>query len=122
MTEYPYFDLNTARQLLPWLRNKLSEMKKIKYFTEEALMKGDKEALIQYTIQIDRIIKEITQKGIIIRDPDMGLVDFPAVINNRPAYLCWKIDEKDIEYWHYAEEGFRGRKKINGKEDILALT
>ncbi|BAB65618.1 MULTISPECIES: DUF2203 domain-containing protein [Sulfurisphaera] len=122
MTEYPYFDLNTARQLLPWLRNKLSEMKKIKYLTEEALMKGDKEALIQYTIQIDRIVKEITQKGIIIRDPDMGLVDFPAVINNRPAYLCWKIDEKDIEFWHYAEEGFRGRKKINGKEDILALT
>lgn len=97
-------------------------MKKIKYLTEEALMKGDKEALIQYTIQIDRIVKEITQKGIIIRDPDMGLVDFPAVINNRPAYLCWKIDEKDIEFWHYAEEGFRGRKKINGKEDILALT
>ncbi|HII74678.1 TPA: DUF2203 family protein [Sulfurisphaera tokodaii] len=122
VTEYPYFDLNTARQLLPWLRNKLSEMKKIKYLTEEALMKGDKEALIQYTIQIDRIVKEITQKGIIIRDPDMGLVDFPAVINNRPAYLCWKIDEKDIEFWHYAEEGFRGRKKINGKEDILALT
>jgi hypothetical protein len=52
----------------------------------------------------------------------MGLVDFPAVINDRPAYLCWKIDEEDIMYWHYAEEGFRGRKKITGKEEILSLT
>jgi len=120
--EYSYFDLNTARQLIPWLKNRLMAMKKIKYLTEEALMKGDKEALIQYTLQIDRIVKEITEKGIILRDPDMGLVDFPAVINNRPAYFCWKMDEKDIQYWHYTEEGFRGRKKLTGKEDILSFT
>lgn len=120
--EYPYFDLNTARELIPWLRSKLSEMKRIKYLTEEALMRGDKQSLLHYTLQIDRIVKEITEKGIILRDPDMGLVDFPAVINNRPAYFCWKIDEKDIQYWHYTEEGFRGRKKITGEEDILSLT
>lgn len=119
--EYPYFDLNTARELIPWLKNKLMEMKRIKFLTEEALMKGDKQALLQYTLQIDRIVKEITQKGVILRDPDIGLVDFPAVINNRPAYFCWKIDEKDIEFWHYAEEGFKGRKKISGKEDILSF-
>jgi len=120
--EYSYFDLNTARQLIPWLKNRLMEMKRVKHLTEEALMKGDKEALVQYTLQIDRIVKEITGKGIILRDPDMGLVDFPAVINNRPAYFCWKMDEKDIQYWHYIEEGFRRRKKLTGKEDILSFT
>ena len=120
--EYPYFDLKTARELLPWVKQKLTEIKKMKYKVEESLMRGNKEEILNYTIQVDRIIKEITKKGIIIRDVDMGLVDFPAVINNRPAYLCWKIDEEDIMYWHYAEEGFRGRKRITGKEEILSLT
>ncbi|MDT7872834.1 MAG: DUF2203 domain-containing protein [Sulfolobaceae archaeon] len=120
--EYPYFDLKSARDLLPWLRQKLTEIKRVKYMAEESLMKGDKSAILQYTIQIDRIVKEITEKGIILRDPDIGLVDFPAVINNRPAYLCWKMGEKDIMYWHYAEEGYKGRKRITGEEEILSLT
>ena len=120
--EYLYFDLNTARQLIPWLKTRLVEIKRIRYLIEEAIMKGDREALLQYTLQIHKIVKEITEKGIILRDPDMGIVDFPAVINNRPAYFCWKMDEKDIQYWHYIEEGFSGRKRLTGKEDVLPFT
>ena len=67
-------------------------------------------------------MKEITRKGIVLRDVDLGLVDFPAIINGSPAYLCWRDDEVDIQYWHYADEGYSGRKRLTGKEDILSLT
>ncbi|AAY79800.1 DUF2203 domain-containing protein [Sulfolobus acidocaldarius] len=120
--EYPYFDLKTARELLPWLREKLKEIKRVKRLVEESLVRGDKSSIFKYTVQVDMIVREITEKGIVLRDPDIGLVDFPALINNKPAYLCWKLDEEDILYWHYAEEGFRGRKRISGTEDILSLT
>ncbi|MEM4884696.1 MAG: DUF2203 family protein, partial [Saccharolobus sp.] len=68
-----------------------------------------------------RIIDEIVSKGIIIRDIDRGLVDFPAIINGKPAFLCWKIDDGDIYYWHYTNEGFIGRKRISERDDILSL-
>ena len=41
------------------------------------------------------------------------------IINDMPAFLCWKGGEEDILYWHYFDEGFSGRKKISGKERIL---
>jgi hypothetical protein len=119
--DYIYFDLNSARELLPWLKERLLKLKEIKYNTEEVLVNGDKKEIEKYILSVDKIVKEITKKGIIIRDPEIGLVDFPAIINDRPAYFCWKIDEDDIKYWHYAEEGYRGRKPITGKENILSF-
>ncbi|AAK42325.1 Conserved hypothetical protein [Saccharolobus solfataricus P2] len=119
--EYPYFDLETARELLPWLRDRLIQLRKIKNEIELLLVNGDKYALQQYASETKKIIDEIISKGIILRDIDIGLVDFPAIINNKPAFFCWKIDENDIAYWHYMDEGFRGRKRLTGYEDILSL-
>jgi hypothetical protein len=42
----------------------------------------------------------------------VGLVDFPAIINEREVFLCWKSDEDGITHYHGIEEGFRGRKEI----------
>ncbi|MCH4815902.1 MAG: DUF2203 family protein [Saccharolobus sp.] len=119
--EYPYFDLETAKQLLPWLRDRLIQLRKIKNEIEILLVNGDKYALQQYASATKKIIDEIISKGIILRDIDIGLVDFPAIINNKPAFFCWKIDEDEITYWHYMDEGFRGRKRLTGYEDILSL-
>lgn len=122
MPEFSYFDLKTARSLLPWLRERLEKLREMKIEVEEKLTVGEKQALIEYTANIKKIIDEITKKGIILRDIDMGLVDFPAIINGRPAFFCWKLDEEDIMYWHYIEEGFVGRKKLTGNEDLLSYT
>ncbi|EZQ07007.1 MULTISPECIES: DUF2203 domain-containing protein [Acidianus] len=119
---YSYFDLQTASSLLPWLKEKLMELKELKGDTERALVDGRKESLSVYVMHVDKIIREISEKGIIVRDPELGLVDFPAIINGRPAFLCWKFDEDEIMYWHYIEEGFVGRKRITGKEEILSYT
>ncbi|AWR96490.1 DUF2203 family protein [Acidianus sulfidivorans JP7] len=117
-----YFDIETANSLLPWIRQKLIEIRELKYNTEKALINGDKNVLPIYVSKLDKLIREITEKGIILRDIELGIIDFPAVINNRPAYLCWREGEEKISYWHYVEEGYKGRKVISGKEDILSYT
>ncbi|QKR00442.1 DUF2203 domain-containing protein [Metallosphaera tengchongensis] len=117
---FEYFDLETARKLLPWVKTKMKELKSAQLNAEKALVSGKKEYIEIYSIEVDRILREITEKGIVVRDVNIGLVDFPAVINEKPAYLCWKEGEEDIMYWHYVEEGFRGRKRITGRENILS--
>ena len=44
---------------------------------------------------------------------DMGLLDFPCVVDDQIVLLCWKFGEEKIEFWHGLEEGFRGRKPID---------
>lgn len=50
--------------------------------------------------------------GALVKDPDTGLVDFPARIEGEDAYLCWQLGEAEIAYWHGVEEGFAGRKPL----------
>ncbi len=65
----------------------------------------------------DRIrqhIKEIYDLGIEIKDVEQGLVDFPAIRNNgEEVYLCWKMDEDSIEFWHRITDGIQGRQHID---------
>ena len=47
-----------------------------------------------------------------VKDPDRGLLDFPTVVEGRPALLCWQVGEERIEFWHTIEDGFAGRQPI----------
>ncbi|MBI3023143.1 MAG: DUF2203 domain-containing protein [Thaumarchaeota archaeon] len=60
-----------------------------------------------------RRICELEDLGLMIRDIDVGLIDFPAERFGEKVFLCWKYGESDIEYWHSANEGFSGRKLLN---------
>ncbi|MDG6907248.1 MAG: DUF2203 domain-containing protein, partial [Nitrososphaerota archaeon] len=55
---------------------------------------------------------KLSEMDIELKDPDMGLLDFPAMRFSEPVYLCWKIGEDEIIYWHGLSEGFRGRKLL----------
>jgi hypothetical protein len=61
---------------------------------------------------VARCVNAIHELGAVVKDPDEGLVDFPARIDGREAYLCWKLGEDAIEYWHGIDEGFAGRKPL----------
>jgi len=63
-----------------------------------------------------KAIQELIDLGVELKDLDSGLVDFPTLFRGREVYLCWKIGETAIEFWH-GEEGFRGRKPID--QDFL---
>jgi hypothetical protein len=50
--------------------------------------------------------------GAVVKDPDTGLIDFPALRQGEEVCLCWRVGEDAIEYWHGLEEGFAGRKPL----------
>jgi len=57
-------------------------------------------------------IQELSDLGIELKDPFTGLIDFPASINGRDVYLCWRMGEAEVAYWHELEAGFAGRQKL----------
>ena len=58
---------------------------------------------------------EIDSAGVQVKDLDMGLLDFPCVVEGRVILLCWRLGEPGIGFWHDTEEGFAGRKPIDEK-------
>jgi hypothetical protein len=64
-------------------------------------------------------LAELRAKDIVLRDPVNGLLDFPALTETGVVYLlCWKQDEEDLGWWHFAEEGFAGRKPLPLPPDL----
>jgi len=63
--------------------------------------------------EIKDAMAEIDAIGVQVKDLDIGLLDFPCVVEDEIVLLCWKYGEEKIEYWHGVEEGFRGRKPID---------
>jgi len=55
----------------------------------------------------------VQEIGCLIKDIDVGLVDFPTSLRGVEVYLCWKLGESGISFWHGVDEGFRGRKPID---------
>ena len=61
-----------------------------------------------------QLIKELDEKGILFKGSDEGLIDFPHIRENgEEVYLCWKLGESAIAYWHRIPDGFAGRRRID---------
>jgi hypothetical protein len=60
-------------------------------------------------------LESIQDMGCVIKDLDAGLVDFPTMYRGREVYLCWKLGEAEIGWWHGTDEGFAGRKPIDAE-------
>ena len=59
------------------------------------------------------VVEKIAELGCQIKDLETGLIDFPTLYKDREVYLCWKLGESGISFWHYVEDGFRGRQAID---------
>jgi hypothetical protein len=64
-------------------------------------------------LEVRRLIDTVEQAGIVLRDIDRGLVDFPALIDGREVYLCWELGEEEVAYWHDLEGGYGGREPLD---------
>ena len=62
--------------------------------------------------RLDELLHRILATGAEVKDINTGLLDFPALRNGQPVYLCWKYGEEKIEFWHEIETGFAGRQPI----------
>ena len=71
----------------------------------------------QYPENVDRLIalfRDLTARGILIKDMERGLVDFPAIRENGDeVYLCYELSESTIGYWHPIDSGFHGRRPLS---------
>jgi hypothetical protein len=63
-------------------------------------------------LEVRRLLTEVNEIGVVVRDVDRGLVDFPALIGDREVYLCWELGEDEVGFWHDLETGYRGRQPI----------
>jgi hypothetical protein len=63
--------------------------------------------------EISALIAELQADGIVVRDPERGLIDFPALASSGETYLlCWLAGEDAIDWWHWPDAGFAGRTPI----------
>lgn len=59
-------------------------------------------------------VEELTDQGIVLRDLDTGLIDFPARLpDGRDYLLCWVLGEPEVGFWHWPEAGFAGRRPLS---------
>jgi hypothetical protein len=62
--------------------------------------------------EVVRLINRIEAHGCVVKDLDLGLLDFPALRDGRPVFLCWKAGEDQIAHWHGTDETFADRKRL----------
>jgi hypothetical protein len=63
-------------------------------------------------LEVRRLVGELQELGLVIRDIDRGLIDFPAIIEGREVYLCWQRGEDEVGHWHDLDAGYRGRRPL----------
>ncbi len=68
--------------------------------------------LLGLSESVTRLMQGLEDKGILIKDVQSGLIDFPHIREDREVFLCWKMGEKKVAYWHEIETGFKGRQPL----------
>ena len=58
------------------------------------------------------VVDELQGLGVLVKDLDRGLVDFPCVHRGRELLLCWELGEDEVAFWHGADEGYAGRRPL----------
>ncbi len=121
-----HFTLEEARALLPQLRRIFQDVRRRRQQIAEADEKlgkmlnetsgdlgGDSvTGMLMDLEQMNRQLARIQETGVVIKDLDRGLVDFPHIREGREVFLCWELEEDDIEFWHDIDGGYAGRERL----------
>jgi hypothetical protein len=114
-----YFTPSEAELTLPLVRKIVRDIldttREMRLFTNDlGGVVPESDRIRQMSRNIEGFMGELEELGCYYKDWDfiIGLVDFPAVINGREVFLCWRSDEEKIKFYHGVEEGFSGRKLI----------
>ena len=121
-----HFTLTEARAMLPQLRQLFKELHASRERARRAdeklgnsLAKGGGDlggklvtAMTAELVGLNAEIRQLQERGVVIKDFDRGLVDFPSLRNGREVFLCWELEEDDIEFFHEIEDGYAGRERL----------
>jgi len=64
-------------------------------------------------LEVRGILEAIERGGVILRDIDRGLIDFPAIHEGQEVYLCWELGEEEVAFWHDISSGYGGRRPLD---------
>jgi len=130
-----YFDRQAAEDLLPtltpWLEEARDENRKVEAFKNELAQVASRIMVLggifpplgdllrkksvhdKAAEHLVEVINRIQDSGVLVKDLDMGLIDFPSLLDGEEIYLCWKLGEEHVAFWHRPDEGFAGRKPLD---------
>lgn len=122
-----YYTLDDAIELLPAVRDVVEKVQQI-WLTAgaerrafQAIQTSRKtpieislvhQSLVAALWDVQPLVAWLQSKDIVLRDPSTGLIDFPSQIEGEDVFLCWRLGEDEICYWHGTDEGFENRKRI----------
>ena len=117
----------TLERLRPLVLDLQEEWERIKALNpeiqktrEKALMDAFSPHGVEYVESVSHlmlVMRQVREMGVLVKDLDKGLCDFPYLKQDRVVYLCWQLGEDSIEYWHDVESGFSGREPL-GEQDL----
>ncbi len=121
------FTLTEAQALIPQLRSVLEEINEewnrirelhpeIQKARDNAPFDGFSKFGVTYVEAVSHLMvlmHQIKEMGVLLKDVDKGLCDFPYMRQGHVVYLCWQLGEEDIQYWHGIEAGFAGREPLD---------
>ena len=124
------FTLAEAQGLIPQLRSLLQEISEawnhirelnpdVQKARDAAAFDGFTKSGVEYVETVSHLmllIHQVKEMGVILKDADKGLCDFPYMRQGRVVYLCWQLGEERIEFWHDIEAGFAGREPLDGTD------
>ncbi len=64
-------------------------------------------------LEVRRMLLTIQEAGIVVRDIERGLIDFPAIRDGEEVYLCWELGEDEVAWWHDLDAGYGGRQPLD---------
>ena len=127
------FTPDEANALLDELRPLVERMVEAKRFLDEAQGRSDEaarrisgngggmppaelgelhEEVERQATELATAVDEIHELGVIVKDFDSGLVDFPSIRDGEEVLLCWRLGEDEVGFWHGLEDGFAGRRPL----------
>lgn len=98
------------------LREKFEEAARVREAVAHAAIgngwSDKRESWSRTLARVQELVERLQDWNIELRDINTGLIDFPAVVDGEEAYLCWRLGEAEVGYWHSREEGFPGRRPL----------
>lgn len=122
-----YFTVEEANVLLPQIEPSLKVLSEVyqtitvkageieSYVAQKAGGNGGHAEGGNFILQLEQLsegINYVQSFGCLIKDISSGLIDFPSLRDGREVYLCWRLGEEKIEFWHDIDAGFAGRQPL----------
>jgi hypothetical protein len=117
------YSIEEANALLPHLAPTLVELRE-KYEQAQSARREievaasgnggshERDALNRLVARVDELLERLHEWEVQLRDLSTGLVDFPSIVDGDDAYLCWRLGETEVTWWHRPDEGFPGRQPL----------